>query len=217
MSADHLELLEKLPPVRPWRFFDIEVDLPKLPSSGPKREKRARQLPDLSSWLDEERFATLYMGWSDEGLYLRAEVEEPITRCAYPEFEEGDALELFIDTRCLKELARPTKFCHQILLLPSKVHGVQAVELTRIRSDDPRPLQDLSDLELTTQPTRGGYTLFCFIRRDQLFGYDPTLGTLGFAYRLHRTDKEPQHFPIPSRECPIERSPALFATLVLVN
>ncbi len=213
MSADDLELLQRLPPLRPWRFFDIEVDLPKVPRNG----KGATPLPDLSSWLDEERFATLYMGWSDEGLYLRAEVDEPLTRCCYPEFEEGDALELLIDTRCLKELARPTKFCHQILVLPSQVQGVHAAELTRLRSDDPRPLQDLSDLEITTQTTKKGYTLCCFIRSDQLFGYDPALGTLGFAYRLHRADKEPQHFPMPSGESSMEKSPALFATLVLVN
>src|SRR3989338_680016 len=93
------EVFEEMPPLLPVDFFQVEAEVQYC-----KTDKLSRSflLPNLSTLLNEEHFLDLSMGWNEKGLVLDACVHKPFEEAIYPAFAEGDALEIFIDTRALK-------------------------------------------------------------------------------------------------------------------
>ena len=62
-------------------------------------------------------FASVYMAYDDSGLYFACEVKRKTTYKLNPlQPSAGDSLELFIDTRDVKE-HRANRFCHPVLRL----------------------------------------------------------------------------------------------------
>ena len=75
-------------------------------------------VPDLMAIDGQQPFATTYMAWDDSGLYFAVEVKHKTTYKINPrEPSAGDCLELFIDTRDVKE-HRANRFCHRFYFLP---------------------------------------------------------------------------------------------------
>src|SRR5271163_786861 len=111
-------LLEAIPPIAPLDFFSLEKEI-FFCNGSPflKRLRKKYQLPDLSELLQEEAFAEGWMAWSEEGICVDFSIQHPFKEATYPHFNEGDAVELFIDTRDLKTAGFATRFCHHFLFL----------------------------------------------------------------------------------------------------
>ena len=119
-----LEVLEKLPALVPMEFFSMEGEFhysKSLPSS--KQMRRDFMLFDASSWTGEEHFADVAAFWNESGLYFNVYVNQPFQEACYPRFSEGDAVELFLDTRDLKQQDLPLAFATISFFSPRQFRG----------------------------------------------------------------------------------------------
>jgi len=202
----------QLPSLFPETFFASSVKGYKAEQLPTGRGKKKFQLPDTSLILGEDKFADVYFFWNEGGIGILCEVQIPFTDCLYPKFQEGDCLELFIDTRDLKEAGVIHRFCHHFLFLPIEVQGVRALEITHFRGEDKHPLADPSLFLVESNFEKKSYQLSVYIPKEALFGFDPTtIPKLGFSYRLRRGRSSPQHFPTSF----IEQFPSLWSTIFL--
>lgn len=205
--------LDDLPALLPADFFAF--NLPLYPTETGELKKR-HLLPDLSSLLLEEHFADIWAGYNQKGLFFEIEVRQPFQSAAFPNYLNGDAVELFIDTRDLKTAGFPTRFCHHFLFFPQPVDGVHARELTHFRTEDAHELCDSNALKIETEHTRRKYFLKIFIPTQCLHGYDPTsFKRLGFTYRICRPEGGYQHFNLSSTIYALPAHPSLWSSLTL--
>jgi hypothetical protein len=215
----NFEVLEKLPALAPLEFFSIAGEFrysKAIPSS--KWKSRNYLLPNTSEWLGEEHFAEMAAAWNESGLFFILFADKPFEEAFYPGYSEGDALELFIDTRDLKTAGFATRFCHHFLFLPQAVQGIQAQELTRFRTEDTHPLCDAADLQVSAEFSKTSYELQVFIPAHCLHGYDPSsFERIGFTYRIHRFKGMSQHFCLSSQHFTLEQHPRLWATFKFVK
>lgn len=201
-----------LPPLYPETFFSAAIKGYKAEKLGTTWSKRKFLLPDVSLLLSEEKFADLFFFWNEQGIGIVCEVQLSFTDCFYPKYQEGDCLEIFIDTRDLKNANVTHRFCHHFVFLPVEVQGVRAMEVTHFRSEDKHSLADPNFLLVDAEIGKKKYTISTFIMKEALFGYDPTaFSKLGFACRVRRTQAPPQHFPTTF----IEKYPSLWGTITL--
>ncbi len=208
------DLLEHLPPALPIDFFSLECEVPHFKSFSKKIEKHP--LPDTTFLLHEEVFATISLGWNEEGILGFVEVKKPFEEARYPEVKEGDSIELFIDTRNIKSAGYATRFCHHIVILPMPCNGIECKELTRFRSEDSHPVTETLECEIKTQLLKHSYTVQFFLPEKVLCGYEPlSCPDIGFTYRINRLKGKPQHFSVSSLYYSIEQQPSLWATLHL--
>jgi len=189
-----------LRPFSPSGFFQVRAKV--------YRAGRKQLLPDTTGLLAEKKFADVALSWNPQGLSVYAKLKKAP--------EEGDFLELFIDTRDLKTTSSITRFCHHFLIYPEEVDGLQAIEVTRFRSDDSHELADSSLFVVDTSIKHSSYEMEIGIPKEALYGYDPTeFKRLGFCYRFVRKNAPPQHFAVSSKFFSIEKHPELWASLEL--
>ena len=215
----NLEVLEELPPLNPLEFFTLEGEL-KYSQTAPSSKimRRSFTLARTSEWLAEERFAEVALAWSESGIFIDVLVNKPFEEASYPRFAEGDAIELFFDTRDLKTASFATRFSHQFVFLPEAVQGISAQEISHFRTEDTHPLCDSSDLQLTTVTSKNDYEMQIFIPAHCLHGFDPSsFERIGFTYRIHRYRGAPQHFALSSQHFSIEQHPRLWASFKLTK
>lgn len=212
-----IESLNEMPSLLPLDFFSMEGHLDYLKMDLSEKQIRSRHLlPSTAHLLDEESFAQAAIGWNEEGIVARFFIDKPFEEADFPKYDQGDALELFFDTRDMKNAGFATRFCHHFLFLPEKVQGIQCQELTRFRSEDSHPLCDPNDLQIATQFEKKSYAMQIFIPRHCLHGFDPQeFDRLGFTYRIYRTGGQPQHFALSSKHFNIEHNPRLWASFKL--
>lgn len=209
---------EKFPPIAPIHFFRLKVDVKYGKEITRKLFGKGYQLPETSAFLGEEHFADVALAWHEGGIEVQIQVHQKFEGASYPKFEEGDAVELFIDTRDLKEAGFPTKFCHHFLILPQEVQGVRALELTRFRNEDSHPLCDPEAIRVETEMTSREYTFRISLPAEILHGYDPkAFDKMGFTYCIHRPKKESEHFAVSSKYVQVAQHPSLWATCHLVK
>lgn len=208
---------EEFVPLSPVSFFKLQWDCPYF-EEGNFLKKDKYKLPDTSTLCKEETFATLFMGWNEKGLYFLCHSSSPFKDAFYPDVTRGDSLELFIDTRDMKQSGFNTKFCHHFFFLPQSVDGHKAEEITHFRTEDAHELCDSKELHMTSEIEATGYLLKIFIPSTCLFGYDPkSFQRLGFTYRVNRWGKPSQHFSALSTEFPIEQQPSLWSSIGLIS
>lgn len=208
------EILEKIPALCPIDFFNLSCDLHYFERSF----KKKHQLPDTSQLLAEDAFASFSSAWNEKGLKVEVEVDQPFENCFFPNFREGDSLELFIDTRDLKTAGYTTRFCHHFLFLPKPVEEIRAQEMTHFRLEDSHPLCNPDLLECEAEFQNKKYKMDIFIPSDCLFGFDPqSFDRIGFTYRLNRKGNRPQHFSVSSHYYTIEKHPALWGSFKLLT
>lgn len=204
----------------PVNFFELKLGaqfhkaktLPGMTLSGGK----AYKLPDLSALTGDDQFADVGIAWNEEGLILRFEVYKPFEAALYPEIQEGDSVEVFIDTRDVKTAGFATRFCHHFFFVAEEVDGKFGAEISRFRTDDSHPLSDHNDLIVKPKLAKDSYTLDVFIPQICLFGYEPAdFKRIGFTYRINRCGGDPQHFSLKTDEFRIEDQPALWASITL--
>lgn len=212
---------ERLPlALAPINFFEIRVKAPyhggKALSSLTAKEGKAFCLPDLSFLTSDESFGAVGLGWNEEGILIRAEIDKPFEAAFFPDVMEGDSLEIFIDTRDVKTSGFATRFCHHFVFLAEETDGKFGAEISRFRQEDSHPLCDHNDLIVKPKRTKNSYCLDIFIPASCLFGYDiAEFNRIGFTYRINRCGGLPQHFTVRSDDYRIEDQPSLWASVQL--
>lgn len=216
MNGEHLE---ECPALVPLEFFALEGKLrysKTAPSS--KVMRRSFLLPDTSEWLAEEHFADVALAWNEGGIFINVFVDKAFEEAFYPRFSDGDAIELFFDTRDLKAAGFATRFCHQFVFLPQAVQGIQAQEITHFRTEDSHTLCEAAELQISTEFEKKQYSLQIFIPSTCLHGFDPSsFDRIGFTYRLHRFKGVPQNFALSSGHFSLEQHPRLWASFKFVK
>lgn len=208
------EPLDQVPALIPVDFFTLNCDVPHVS----KPFEKMGTCPDTSELLAEEAFAKISLGWSEEGLFVEAAVNQPFEDCTYPKYDTADSLELFFDTRDVKTAGFATRFCHHFAILPEPVQGVQVQEVTHFRSEDTHPICDPGLITCNVAFERNNYIYQLFFPGEVLHGYDPTtFSRLGFTYKVNRSGGRPQHFSVSSDMVNIAQQPSLWATLKMVR
>ncbi len=191
-------ILEEVKPLVPIHFFRFSADLNYGKVLFPFK---TYLLSDPSKWFGEESFGQVALAWNPEGILAEVLFDK--------EFAEGDSVELFIDTRDLKNAGFPHQFCHHFFITPEG-----GSEITQFRTEDRHPLCDPKGIDVKTDFGKSNYRVHIFISSQCLHGYDTTLfDRIGFTYRLNRLRREPQHFVVSSRFYGIPQHPSLWATL----
>lgn len=210
--------------LRPINFFQIFLESRFLPAPEGKAfalnsaNYSDYLLPDLSKMNGEYAFASLALVWNFLGLELLAIVDKPYEKSFYPGLEQGDSLEVCVDTRNVKTSGYNTRFCHHFFALPSPVNGIEAGEITRFRTEDAHELCDHKALVVASQSQKNQYLLHFFIPALCMHGYDPEqFDQIGFSYRLNRVSGPPQHFSVHSKEYVWEQQPSLWSSVKLVK
>lgn len=199
-------MLEYLPGIRPEVFFEISSDI-LYAKKFPLTSKHL--LPDTSELLLEEPL-DVSMAWNEKGLLFHLD-ENSFIESFFPDFRNGDSIELFIDTRP-KTSQVVSKFCHHFVFLPKKVGDIQAKEVTKFRSSD---LRDHFELGNVISVTNKGIDIM--VPAECLLGYDTAGDKLGFNYRINRFKGKPKHLFFASESCNIEKHPNIWGTFNLVR
>jgi hypothetical protein len=202
--------------LNPVHFFALSCGCFQLLDKSHTPSFSSHTLPSTEFLTNEENFAKVAVGWSSEGIGIQIQATHTSIRPSYPSIDQGDCVELFIDTRDIKTSGFNTRFCHHFFFLPQKVEGIDKGEKTHFRTEDSHPWCESDDLECKTEVKRNRYVMKIFIPSHCLYGYDPMqFGRLGFSYRINRYGKESQHFAVVSPEYQIEQQPSLWGSLEL--
>jgi len=214
---------DEIVPLSPAHFFAFSADCSYVKGKRETPLSKKHFLPDLTEFHAAQSFADVAVGWNEEGFFATFYVKEPIREIFFPDFQDGDAIELFIDTRDVKTSGFNTRFCHHFYFLPEPLETeegatIQTGEITRFRTEDAHELCDPSLLYVDCEKGRKDYRLHVFIPSECLNGFDPgQFDRLGFTYRIHRFKGNPQFFSASSEDFSIEQQPSLWASLKLIK
>lgn len=206
------ETLDQISPMLPMEFFSPSLVLKS--ADWNKSLKKNHLLPSFSKLLSERAHSKVFAGWNPKGLFFEVQVGKPFKECFFPEYRKGDSVELFIDTRDLKTAGFATRFCHHFVILPKPVDELNAIEVTKFRSDDNHELCDGSKIFVKSEFKGASYSMQIKLPKECLHGYDPTsFDRLGLSYRINHGGKEAQHFTLSSNTVHIENHPARWASM----
>ena len=178
-------------------------------------------LPNFSELEQPGACPEVRAGWNRDGLAFRFEVRGKHQKlsCQGDRPDDSDGVQLWIDTRDVKNVHRAGRFCHRLFFLPAgagrgrskPVVGVLPIRRARALHG---PI-DEKQLKVLSQPRRDGYVLHTFIAAAALTGFDPDEHSrLGFTYVV--MDRElGQHTLGAGRPMPYYEDPSLWATLEL--
>lgn len=204
--------------LNPVQFFALSCDCFYLPTKEHIPSLTENALPSTQRLTREDHFAKVAMGWNEEGIGVCVQVQHAVGEAYYPNLEQGDSVELFIDTRDLKSAGFNTRFCHHFFFLPQSIDGITKGEKTHFRTEDNHPLCDPQALYCQTQLKKNHYQMKIFIPTQCLYGYDPKqFDRIGFTYRINRQEGDPQHFAIVSQDYQIDQQPSLWGSVKLVK
>jgi len=208
---------ENFPNIKILNFFDINIDLEKYLSKAKLFSKKYR-LQSFSALLNEDQIADVYMAYDNKGLYFIFDVKVPFTKAFFPEYQRGDSIEIFIDTRSLKTKGYITKFCHHFVFFAENIKKDKAKEVSRFRQDDMHTIADPKDLKVDSVIKQKSYILDIHIPSFCLTGYNPLeIDYLSFNYKINRYQMSAQNFCVSAIEHNIEKSPHLWARMHLKN
>ena len=158
-------------------------------------------MPDTTFLLHENLFADVSLCWDAKGVYAHVFFKKKCEAALYPEYQKGDSVEIFIDTRDLKKVHSLTEFCHHFVFLPhQEKKEVSGYEVTRFSRESAHALADPNLLKGQTTHKRFSYEMEITIPQKALFGYDPkNFPRLGFTYRVNRYALPAQHFSVSSK------------------
>jgi len=207
-------MFEEVPALTVLPFFNIKTDVFFAKKAIDVTGKKYL-LTSSAPFLAEEKFCEAYMGYNHHALYFHFRVDKPFEEANSTDFRKGDSIEIFIDTRDIKDKTVISQFCHHFVFFAEAVNGVLGKEVTRFRTEEVHPLCSPKDLKVNAHFAKKSYVLDIEIKSSSLFGYDPSsFERMGFTYRINRKGGEPQHFAISSSEYKIELQPSLWSSLV---
>jgi len=170
----------------------------------------AHKLP-VPHFSEEKPRHEVRLGWSYDGIACRVFYPKKTFKPGV----DGDAIELFFDTRDQQDAPYPTRFCHHFLLFPEPIQGIAGREVTRFRGDETHPHADPNLFEVSTKSAFTGTYVDIFIPKDAFFGFDPNqFNRIGFSYRISQEGALPESL-VSSKE--LASLPSLWSTLVLVK
>lgn len=199
----------------PIDLFDIEVDLP-FCEKRPKKFS-SYQLPDFSDLFYTNPFARLGLYFNHDGIGGRYEVDEAFTSASYPEFAQGDALELFIATKNMKGAHSVSRFCHHFVIFPVEIGGVYAKELTHFRQEDGRAIFDPLTIDVEAHFHKKSYELEFFIHKQSLYGFDQKDPQMSLSYLIHSPKKGKHSFSASVDHVNLSQRPSLWAVMELLQ
>jgi hypothetical protein len=181
----------------------------------------AERVPDLMAVDGHQPFASVYMAYDDSGLYVACEVKRKTTYKLNPlQPAAGDSLELFIDTRDVKE-HRANRFCHRFYVLPggSGKDGKQPIarqtSIEDAREQAPPCPED--SIETGLRRLKRSYQLEIKLPAAGLNGFAPReFSRVGFAYLLHDSQHGTQSWSSIS-DMGVECDPSTWGTAELVD
>lgn len=180
-------------------------------------------LPNFGSFEGQFQFAQIRVGWSEEGLFVQAEIskKEQTPWCRDSQLLDSDGVQLWIDTRDTHNVHRASKFCHWFVLLPMGGGDTGKKPLANMlkinRSKDDSPSINRHEVPLTAKVTKTGYTLSAFIPGKALNGWDvDEHQNIGFSFSVIDRELGCQTLAV-GPELPISEDPSLWQTLELVE
>lgn len=207
------ETLEALM-IPPIHAFSLEIKCHKLPSLLPKGLLPKRYLLSPTAPICvEDSFTDLALGWSEEGVCVSVLVKTPFQQSFFPDVQKGDGLELFIDTRDVKNAGFNHRFCHHFAFAPKENGEVKAAEITQFRTEDSHKLCPEKELSASASFQEKSYTMNVWIPKQCLYGFDPDFARLGFTYRMNRFKSSPQHFCVHSNDLAVEYHSSLWSSV----
>jgi hypothetical protein len=165
-------------------------------------------------------FAQLYMAWDDAGLYFGVEVPAKTTYHIDPRhWTQGDCLELWVDTRDLKDVHRGHRYCHRFYILPGGTGpgGRQPIgrQTTMDRAREQAPPCPEETIKLGLRRLKSSYQLEVHLPASGLNGFQPgEFDRLGFAYLLHDSQHGTQSWSA-GPEAGVGHDPSTWGTVEL--
>jgi hypothetical protein len=168
-------------------------------------------------------WADVRAAWNPAGLAVSVEATGASGPPAFDDRPEGAyGLQLWIDTRDTRNIARATRFCQRFTarLLPAgsgarSALGVEIAQRPIARAlADPPPIRP-EKIAARAGRLRDGWRIEIFLPAEVLHGFDPeTNRRLGFTYQVSDPDRSDQFLGV-GREFPIGENPSLWSTLEL--
>jgi hypothetical protein len=179
-------------------------------------------LPHLGSIEGVPPAGDVWVAWSEAGLYVAARVEKSsavVSNRRRP--QNGDGLQIIVDTRAVQNVHRATRFCHLFILLP-KGGGLAGDAPIAWQAEIPGARESArlckpGDIPIaaTTDTARGFYTLEAALPAAVLTGWEPAPGVrLGFQYWLHDVQRGSETWST-SPDFPAMQDPSLWGLLEL--
>jgi hypothetical protein len=181
------------------------------------------RLAGLAELEGRPAWADVRAAWNAAGLAFAVRVQgkkqPPSCRADRP--EEGDGVQVWLDTRDVHNVHRAGRFCHRFVFLPAG-EGPQrekplAASLPIHRAKEPARPVAAGVLKVRSVIRAHGYLLECYIPDEALLGFDPAEHPrLGFTYALLDREHGEQTLTVGS-PMPYQEDPSLWATLELIR
>ncbi len=195
-------MLEDVSQLCPLPFFSTSMDVLYLPQAKEhKRWEKKYLLPNLNDYLDEEKFANVSLFWNEKGIGIGIEAKTSIEKINQQDFRRGDSIEIFVDTRDIKNQYYVSKYCHHFVFFPDE--PLSGKEVTRFYQEEKHPLCHPQDLQIRGKVLPKKYIMEIMLYQNCLYGFDTgRFDRFGFTYRINRYLKEAQNFSFSSKEFP---------------
>ncbi len=161
------------------------------------------------------------MAWNEDGLFFGIHLPHtgPYTP-EWPKYKNGDAVEVFIDTRNMRGFRLLHRFCHHFVLFPEALEGVSSKEITQFRTEQTRSLALDNSVKLELIQSKRNTQLVAYFPSDVLFGWNvDEIQAIGFAFSCHSSERTalPFSFPLNAKRVSLEQFPYRWATLQLMK
>ena len=180
------------------------------------------RIPDLMGMEERPSFAQLYMGWDDDGLYFAVEVPDKTQYKIDPKnYWQADCLELWIDTRDMKDAHRANRFCHHFFFLPggSGRDGKSPIgrQTTIDKAREQAPPCPEDSIEVGLKRLKRSYRMEIALPATGLNGFEPhEFEHLGFNYTLRDSDFGLQSWSV-GRDIPVVHDPSTWGSVQLAR
>ena len=177
-----------------------------------------QRVPDLMPIEGQEGYASMYMAWNDDALYFGLEVPRKSSYKIDPrEPTAGDCLELFLDTRDVKDAHRANRYCHRFYFLPGGTGKDGKAPIGRQSSVDKAreqaPPCPEETIKVGLRRLKRSYQMEILLPAQGLNGYDPReFNRIGFTYVLHDSEHGMQSWSA-GREVPVTQDPGTWGTV----
>lgn len=191
-------------------------------SSGARLDESYR-LPDLPSLDHSPSGLDVRAAWSEEGLAFAFELRRErggVPSPARSGSSDGPSVQLYIDTRDVRNVHRAGQFCHRY---DFRMRRVASGRLAPTASWVPVPNAKAMPhavppdaLEAVAKPLDDGWSLEVFVSRSALTGYEPQeFSRIGLQYVVYDPDVGTRVFS-SGEPLPYASDPSLWAAVDLV-
>ncbi len=181
----------------------------------------AYRIPDLTALDGDVAFADLFMAWNETGLYFAVRVEGSRADVLPRQPLKGDGLQIWIDTRDVRDAHRASRYCHHFYFLPKGTgRGGRSPIGKQMRIRRARSYGRLCDpqiLRVASTVLDSGYRMEIHLPPEALIGFDPEENNrLGFTYLL-RDGKGGRQYWTADDPLPVSYDPSLWGRVELVR